>query len=71
VQKSFSAQSRQIKGTIRYITGRQKRFLSIAVPGFVGGLAGFFLLAIPYEALKRREEEQRIQRLRDSEWPDA
>jgi hypothetical protein len=62
---------RQIKGTIRYITGGQKRILSIAIPCFVGGLAGFFLLAIPYEGLKRREEERRNQRLRDSEWPEV
>ena len=61
---------RQIKGGIRYITEQQKVFLSVAVPGFWGGLAGFFLLAIPYEGLKRREEEQRNQRLRD-EWPDT
>jgi hypothetical protein len=54
---------RQIKGTVRYITVIQNRILSIAMPGFVGGLAGFLLLAIPYEALRRREEKERMQRL--------
>jgi len=54
---------RQIKGKIRYITGTQKRILSIAMPGLVGGVAGFFLLAIPYEALKRREEKELKERL--------
>jgi hypothetical protein len=54
---------RQIKATVRYITGTQKRILSIAMPGFVGGLAGFLLLAIPYEALRRREEKERMQQL--------
>jgi len=62
---------RQIKGTIRYITGQQKTILSFAMPGMWGGLAAFFVLAIPYEALKRRDEGQRMQRLRGSQWSDV
>jgi hypothetical protein len=55
----------QIKGSVRYITAEQRRLLWMAEPAFIAGIAGFFLLAIPYEALKRHEERRRLERLRD------